>query len=148
MRTRNTGYNVPYGMGSYLGSLLSPIASYPIDSKTFRYPKHIAIQKLPYQLNTFLYDPTRVAKNGIPAVFFCRKWIHFSYVDWARFRFHEFAQQCSLNPLLRKMGIPECILTVTTRYKYRMWRHHPTGCEVIALEALVSILEKTPGKLC
>ena len=24
-------------------------------------------------------------------------------------------QQCSNNPLLRKMGIPECILTVTTR---------------------------------
>jgi len=30
-------------------------------------------------------------------------------------RFHEFVQQCSHNPLLRKMGIPECILTVTTR---------------------------------
>jgi len=30
-------------------------------------------------------------------------------------RFHEFVQQSSLNPLLRKMGIPECILTVTTR---------------------------------
>jgi A-kinase anchor protein 13 len=30
-------------------------------------------------------------------------------------RFHEFVQQCSNNPLLRKMGIPECILTVTTR---------------------------------
>ena len=30
-------------------------------------------------------------------------------------RFQEFVQQCSNNPLLRKMGIPECILTVTTR---------------------------------
>jgi len=30
-------------------------------------------------------------------------------------RFHEFVQQSSHNPLLRKMGIPECILTVTTR---------------------------------
>ena len=29
-------------------------------------------------------------------------------------RFQEFVQQCSNNPLLRKMGIPECILTVTT----------------------------------
>ena len=30
-------------------------------------------------------------------------------------RFQEFVQQCSNNPLLRKMGIPECILTVSTR---------------------------------
>lgn len=30
-------------------------------------------------------------------------------------RFQEFVQQCANNPLLRKMGIPECILTVTTR---------------------------------
>ncbi len=32
-------------------------------------------------------------------------------------RFGQFVRQCSENPLLKKKGVPECILFVTTRYK-------------------------------
>jgi hypothetical protein len=31
-------------------------------------------------------------------------------------RFGQFVRQCSENPLLKKKGVPECILFVTTRY--------------------------------
>jgi hypothetical protein len=30
-------------------------------------------------------------------------------------RFGQFVRQCSENPLLKKKGVPECILFVTTR---------------------------------
>jgi hypothetical protein len=141
MRTRNTGYNVPYGMGSYLDSLLTPIASYHIDSKTFRYPKPIAIQKLPpYQLKAFLYDPTGVAKNGIQAVFFVlvENWAHFSYVD---------------GPGLGSTSLPSS--AASTPFSGR-WASQsasspsPPGtstvCDVINLEALISLLNYSFGE--
>jgi hypothetical protein len=157
MRIRNTGYNVPYGMGSYLGSLLSPIASYHIDSKTFRHPKPITIQKLPYQLKIFLYDLTRIAKNGIPVVFFVvENGVHFSYVDWPGIGSTSLPSSAASTPFSERWasrsasspsppgtstGCDVITLPDVTSSPYRMWRHHhPTGCDVITLGALVSLL--------
>jgi hypothetical protein len=82
MRTRNTGYNVPYGMGSYLGSLLSPIASYHIDSKTLRYPKtHCYTKRYRISWRPFCMIRQELQKWHSSCFFCVGNWVHFFYVD-------------------------------------------------------------------